>query len=74
MKEAPLPGEVAEAARNPNGWVYRIAASAGDPNGRVSPEAIVGAWKVDASGKIAGEFIANPKYDAAKWPPRSTPA
>jgi hypothetical protein len=68
MREKPLPEEVAEAARNPNGWVYRIAASVGDPNGRVPPEAIIGAWKVDAAGKVVGKFIPNPKYDAVKWP------
>jgi hypothetical protein len=72
MKERPLPGEVAEAASIPNGWVYRIAGSVADPNGRVPPEAIIGAWKVDAVGKITGEFIPNPKYDALKWPSRKS--
>ena len=70
MRERPSPGEVAEAARNPNGWVYRIAGSVGDANGRVPPEAIIGAWKVDSAGEITGEFIPNPKYDAQKWPSR----
>jgi hypothetical protein len=47
---------------------YRIAASVGDPNRRVPPEGIVGAWKIDAEGKIVGDFIPNPKYDGVKWP------
>jgi hypothetical protein len=54
--------EVLEAARaNPNGWVYKIEGSFG-PNESVPPEAIVGAWKVDAAGNPVGEFIPNPKY------------
>ncbi|AXV72278.1 hypothetical protein [Ralstonia pseudosolanacearum] len=28
----------------------------------VPPEAIVGAWKVDAHGNLTGEFMPNPKY------------
>ena len=64
---APERGEIEEAARNPNGWVYRIAGKFG-PNDGVPPEAIAGAWKVDPDGKIVGEFIKNAKYDPAKWP------
>ena len=64
----PSAGEIEEATRHPDGWVYRIAASVGDPNGRVFPEAIVGAWKVDTNGKIVGDFIVNAKYDPVKWP------
>lgn len=45
--EAPLPAEVSAAKANPGGWVYRIAGGFG-PNDSVPPEAIVGAWKVDA--------------------------
>ncbi|MEO7697894.1 MAG: hypothetical protein ABIZ04_01585 [Opitutus sp.] len=67
--ESPLPGEVEEAKRNPNGWVYRIAGSFAS-NENVPPEAIVGAWKVDASGRIGGGFIANVKYDPKRWPSR----
>lgn len=66
---SPLPGEIEEAKRNPNGWVYRIAGSFA-PNEPVPPEAIVGAWKVDAEGRIAGEFIANKNYDSSRWPSR----
>jgi len=58
----PTEGEIAEARRFPNEYVYRISAHF-DPDGRVPPEAIVGAWKVDASGRVEGEFIPNGKYD-----------
>jgi hypothetical protein len=68
MTVTPAAGEIEEARRHPDGWVYRIAASVGDPNRRVPPEGIVGAWKIDAEGKIVGDFIPNPKYDGVKWP------
>ena len=41
MTETQTPGEIAEATRHPNGYVYRISARIGDPNGRVPPEAII---------------------------------
>ena len=63
----PLPGEIEEAKRNPNGWVYRIAGTF-SPDESVPPEAIVGAWKVNASGRIVGGFVANEKYDPKRWP------
>ncbi len=63
LRIEPLLGEHEEAARTPNGWVYRIAGQY-DPNGEVPPEAIVGAWKVNSHGKIEGDFIPNKNY----WP------
>jgi len=57
----PLPGEVEEAKSHPNGWVYRIKGSF-RPEEAVPREAIVGAWKVDAEGKIVGEFMPNPNH------------
>jgi hypothetical protein len=57
----PMPGEIEEAKLHPNGWVYRIEGSFG-LNDAIPPKAIVGAWKVDAEGKISGEFIPNAKY------------
>ena len=60
-QEKPFPGEVDEAKKNPNGWVYRIKGSFG-PEEAVPKEAIVGCWKVDAVGKIVGEFIPNPNH------------
>jgi hypothetical protein len=63
----PYPGEVEEAKRFPNAHVYRIAGRF-DAAEAVPPEAIIGAWKVDAQGKIIGGFIRNPKYDSKRWP------
>jgi len=59
---APSDGEIAEARRFRNGHVYRISPHL-DPNGRVPPEAIVGAWKVDETGRFVGGFIPNVKFD-----------
>lgn len=57
----PTSGEIKEALNFPNGWVYCIHPnySADDD---VPLTAIIEAWKVDASGKIAGDFIPNPNY------------
>ena len=63
----PFPGEIEEAKRHPNGWVYRMAGRFG-PNDSVPPEAIVGAWKVKAEGEIVGALIKNDKYDPVRWP------
>ena len=60
-KIEPETGEIAEAARNPGGWVYSISGAYG-PNDRVPPEAIVGAWKVGDDGVIAGDFMPNPNF------------
>ncbi|MDE1882820.1 MAG: hypothetical protein KGH70_02465 [Rhodospirillales bacterium] len=55
------PALVEEARRTPNGWVYKIDGhfKADEP---VPPEAIMGAWKVNATGEIEGEFIPNGNY------------
>ena len=63
----PYPGEIAEAKGFPNAHVFRIAGKFRDDE-RVPPEAIVGAWKVDAQGNIIGNFIRNPNYDPKRWP------
>lgn len=68
--EQPFPGEVEEAKQHPNGWVYRIAGAFADDE-RVPPEAIVGAWKVDAEGRIIGDFVRNAKYDPQRWPAKN---
>lgn len=52
---------IVAARENANGWVYKVKESYG-PTEYVPPEAIVGAWKVDANGNLTGEFIPNPKY------------
>ncbi len=61
MIGAPSMGAIAEAKKNPNGWVYEIRGVYGG-NDYVPPEAIVGAWKVNASGDIVGEFLPNPYF------------
>lgn len=63
----PLQSEIEEAKRRPNGWLYRIAPHFG-AHERIPPEAVIGAWKVDAEGVITGEFILNQKYDPVRWP------
>ena len=63
----PCPEEVEVAKHNANGWVYRIAGQF-NANGPVPPEAIIGAWKVDAQGKIVGSFVKNTRYDPTRWP------
>jgi hypothetical protein len=57
----PTPEAIAEAKHHPNGWVYVIEGNYGQ-NETVPPEAIRGAWKVDANGNITGEFIPNPNF------------
>lgn len=59
-----LPPElVDEASINPGGWVYEIDGEmVDDPNRDVPPEAIIGAWQVNALGKIYGDFQPNPNY------------
>jgi hypothetical protein len=62
-KRVPSAGAVAEARNHPGGWVYEIdGEQVADPNGSVPPRAIVGAWQVDGTGMIVGEFQANPNY------------
>lgn len=65
--EKPLPGEIEEAKRNPNGWVYRIAGVFQDTEA-IPPQAIVGAWQVDGHGRIVGDFQRNPNYDSSQYP------
>jgi hypothetical protein len=57
----PPESAVREAKKNPNGWVYDIDTRYNLAN-HVPPEAIRGAWKVDGSGSIIGDFIPNLKY------------
>jgi hypothetical protein len=57
----PTPEMIAEAKNNPNGWVYQIDGQFA-PHEAVPPEAIVGAYTVDAAGNLTGEFKANPNY------------
>jgi hypothetical protein len=50
-----------EAKLNPNGWVYEIDWNYSTDE-FVPPEAVKGAWKVDALGAITAEFQRNPNY------------
>jgi hypothetical protein len=56
---------IEEARKHPNGWVYVIDGHFSSTE-HVPPTAIVGAWRVDAEGRITGEFVANPKYVPAE--------
>jgi hypothetical protein len=56
------PRQLQEQARsNPGGWVYEVVGDYG-PTDAVPPEAIRGAWKVDDSGSLTGEYQPNPKF------------
>ncbi|WP_199234662.1 hypothetical protein [Kribbella sp. VKM Ac-2568] len=62
-RRIPSDGLVAEAARNPGGWVYEIDGDwVDDPNGYVPPEAIRGGWRVDEAGRLTGEFVPNKRH------------
>lgn len=63
-RRVPTSGEIEQARLNPNGWVYRIEGEYTDSE-TIPPEAIIGAWKVDVSGCIEGDFTANPNYKGA---------
>lgn len=54
-------GEIEEAKKHPNGWVYRFDTAFSEDEA-VPPEAIVGAWKVDGQGKLTGEWSQNKKF------------
>lgn len=57
------PALLAAAAENPGGSVAEIDPTyLDDPNGYVPPEAIRGAWLVDSSGKLTGEYQENPRH------------
>jgi hypothetical protein len=61
MQKKPAKEAISEALKYPNGWVYEIdRAFKGKKD--VPPQAIRGAWKVDANGIIIGDFIPNPNY------------
>lgn len=57
------PALLAAAAGNPGGSVAEIDPTYVDnPNGYVPPEAIRGAWLVDSSGKLTGEYQENARH------------
>jgi hypothetical protein len=61
----PTPEMLEEAKQYPNGWVYKIDGHF-RPDENIPPEAIVGAWKVNAAGEIEGDFIENPRYQSKR--------
>jgi hypothetical protein len=63
----PSRGAIAEAKKNPGGWVYEIRGAYG-PQDDVPPHAVVGAWKVNDRGEIIGEFIPNPNFQEIQDP------
>lgn len=73
-RELPVyPAElVEEATRHPSGWVYAIDPDLVDDDdpytSAVPPEAIKGAWAVDAQGRLTGQFTRNPNYRPKPFP------
>jgi hypothetical protein len=60
---------IVKAKRYPNRWIYEIAGTP-QPGETVAPERILGAWKIDANGEIAGEFVPQ-SVMAERYEPRS---
>ena len=60
-KIKPTEEAIAEALKNPNGWVY-VLDKAFEGAVEVPKEAVKGAWKVSSDGIIVGDFIPNPNY------------
>jgi hypothetical protein len=53
-----LPGLIAEAQRQGNGWIYIIDQRTPDPKGRIPPEDIVGGFAVEGGQIVAGSSSA----------------
>ena len=67
MSKQPTEEAILQARSNPGGWVYEIVGRYNQDDA-VPPEAIAGAWKVDETGNIIGEFIPNPRFGMTKPP------
>ena len=57
----PPPEAVATAKSNPGSWVYEIE-EGHIPQQPVACEAVIGAWQVNSTGNITGDFLQNPNY------------
>jgi len=57
------PALVEEARAHPGGWVYEVVGEFGADDA-VPPAAIKGAWRVDPSGNVTGEYLENPSFIA----------
>ena len=63
---AELPREVVEQARAAGGgWYCEVV---GAYQGEVPDEAVRGAWRLDAEGRLTGEYVANPRFRARPAP------
>jgi hypothetical protein len=66
----PFPDELLSAAAEAaGGWVYAID-PAYDPDGRVPPEGVAGAWAIGTDGRPTGEFRHNPNYEPSEMATR----
>ena len=63
---------IEEAKKTPNGWVYQIDFPYLQ-NDYTPPEAIEGAWKVNAGGQIEGDFAPNTRYRPIEVSRRALP-
>jgi hypothetical protein len=57
-----LPGLVAVAKRQREGWVHIIDQRTPDPSGEIVPEDMVGSFSVSKGRLVPNGFIANPHY------------
>ena len=57
-----LPGMIAEAKRQGEGWVYVIDQRTPTPQGAVPPEDIVGAFEVKDGQVVPGSYHASPNH------------
>jgi hypothetical protein len=57
-----ITAEARAQAKTQSGSYLYVIEGVDDPMGRVPPENIRGAWKVDDDGEIVGEFIPNAKF------------
>jgi hypothetical protein len=57
-----LPGLMAEARRQAEGWVYVVDQRTRTPQGDVPPEDIVGAFEIKGGQVLADSYTPNPKH------------
>jgi hypothetical protein len=62
MQAAQLPPEIVEQARLAGGgWLDEVV-SPHHGHGPVPAELIRGSWRLDAEGRLTGEYVPNPAY------------
>ena len=66
MNQEPVPSfaVIEQARRQPNSWIYELDGVFA-PDDDVPPEAIIGAWRADYTGRIVGSFVRNSNYSKA---------